>query len=119
MSSTVRSYGFIAVLNSPISADDREELHERLWQQEGYIGTNYDGTLVFCDFNRNKSRSERENVYGLFIGQQDMDRDALPRECHKCGLPMELETMKPYNCIWYNGGDCPLYSLTKEEFLKI
>lgn len=115
MSTTVRSYGFIAVLKQEA---DPGEVFDRLWNAKSPLGINNDGTLVYIDFNAKKSYSEREEIYGLFIGSQNMDVSEFYAECGKHGLFVDPETTKPYNCIWYNGSESDMAVLTKEEFLK-
>lgn len=115
MSTNVRSYGFIAVLKQEA---DPGEVFDRLWNAKSPLGVNNDGTLVYIDFNATKSYSERENIYGLFIGQSEEGRvHEFLTECNRFGLFVHAATVKPYNCIWYNGSDSDMANLTKEEFL--
>ena len=115
MSTTVRSYGFMAVLKQPV---DPGEVFDRLWTAKSPLGVNNDGTLVYIDFNETKPYSEREEIYGLFLGSKDMDISEFYAECGKHGLFVDPKTTKPYNCIWYNGADSDMAMLTKEEFSK-
>lgn len=117
MSDNVRSYGFIAVLKEPV--EDVPELSEKLWDGKSPIRINYEGTLIFADFSLLKPYSERSDIYGLWIGgHEEMDYGAVCLECRKYGLKIDMSTVKPYNCIWYNGSDSPMDQLTKEKFLN-
>lgn len=116
MSDNVRSYGFIAVLNEPV---DHEEFFDKAWKGQWPLMVNYDGTLVYSDHNASKSYRERTNVYGLFLGPTSAaDTKEFEGHCVAHGLSVDMTTIKPYTCIWYNGTDSDMSSLTKEEFLK-
>lgn len=122
MSSTVRQYGFVAVLKNTINDDEREAGNENQWENKTGIRVGYSGELVYIDFNYERSLPERENFYGLFIGSAK----PLPGESqedfaalmHRWMYDIEVDTIRPYSCIYYNGGDSPLDMLTKEEFLN-
>jgi len=116
MSSTVRQYGFIAALLNPIPENELEELHERLYDDKKGIGINYDGSLVYFDANRTKSFRERENIYGLWIGNSDTNPEKFLKTISEYGFEIILESLKPYNCIYYNGSDSPLDMLEKKDF---
>jgi hypothetical protein len=116
VSDNVRSYGFIAVLKKPIA--DISEISDKLWREKSPIQLNYEGTLVYIDFNLRKSYAERTDFYGLFIGSEEMDPGELTIEAAKHGLDIDESTIKPYTCVWYDGVDSPLGTLEKEEFLK-
>lgn len=116
MSDNVRSYGFIAILKEPVA--DVSELSDKLWTDKSPLLLNYEGTLVFVDFNLRKSYAEQTDFYGLFIGNEEMDPAELTIESMKYGLDIDEATIKPYTCVWYNGVDSPMDTLTKEEFLK-
>lgn len=118
MSSTVRSYGFIAILRVPVS-EAQETFTEMLSTEKSDLGITYDGKLLYVDFNNNKRLFDREDFYGLFIGSNDQDPKAFIEEAAKRGLSIDLLTLKPYNCIWYTGSDNPVNELTKEEFLRV
>lgn len=118
MSSTVRQHGFIAVLARPILKEDREELSEKLYEEGSKLDFNGDGTLVFFDVNRHADIDVREDIYGLFFGHDVSHRATMEAELLKYNLLINGYTMRPYNCIYYNGGDSPLWDLTKEEFLR-
>jgi hypothetical protein len=118
MSSTVRSYGFIAVLRVPILEDQRDDLNEKLYDEKSDIRVGYSGELLHIDFNRNKPYHIKEDIYGLFIGSDKYDPKGFLEEAGHHNLFVDLLTLRPYNCIWYNGTDNPVDMLTKEEFLK-
>jgi hypothetical protein len=118
VSDNVRSYGFIAVLKEPVHENDRDEICDKLFRNNSTLDLNIEGTLVYCDFNRTRSLRERENIYGLFIGTvNDMDAGLFFMNCRRAGLNIDVATIKPYNCIWYNGADSDMSMLTKNEFM--
>lgn len=119
MSTTVRQYGLIAVLQKPLSPEAREVIEERLYADKMHISTNYEGTLVFFDANKQKPYHVRENIYGLFLrapANAEL-RQVMYDELLKQNILIHGDTMQPYNCIYYNGSDSPLALLTKEKFL--
>jgi hypothetical protein len=115
MSENVRSYGFMAVLEVPV---DHADFHDKAWYDKSPLCVNYEGTLVYIDFNRMKSHHERENIYGLFIGDERLDASLFVSECRKYGLSVDQSSRRQYNCIWYNGSDSDMSLLTKKEFLS-
>lgn len=120
MSSTVRSYGFIAILKMPITnEDEREAFSEQSWEQERGLGMNMEGTLVFSDANAHQSSRIREDIYSLSVGNSGQDTAAKAKfiaDLATANLEIDVESIQPYNCIWYNGSDCPVILLTKKEF---
>jgi hypothetical protein len=117
MSDNVRSYGFIAVLKEPL--DDIEEISDKLWREKSLVQVNYEGTLAYIDFNKNQPFSVREDIYGLFIcPTKQADTIPFETECIAQGIPVDMSTAKPYNCIWYTGCESPMSCLKKEEFLE-
>lgn len=119
MSSTVRSYGFIAILSQPLTPAEREEFNEKQWSQNGPMRLNDEGTLLYIDFNEPKPSSAREDIYGLFYGRsQEETVDDFLREVSKLQLAIDTGCIEPYTCIWYNGSDNPVSLLRKEEFLN-
>lgn len=122
MSDNVRSYGFMAVLKEPLDEEALEKIHDKLWRENSFIRVNGEGTLVYSDESLLHSCEDRSDIYGLFLGLPDADLQKFYEECGKYGLfvsgAAEAETTKPYMCIWYNGCDSPMYTLTEEEFLR-
>lgn len=118
MSSTVRQHGFIAVLARPIPKDQREDLTEKLYDSKSNLNINYDGSLVYFDAFQHENIDVREDIYGLFFGHDVSHREQMEAELLKHNLMIDGHTMRPYNCIYYNGADSPLDELTKEEFLQ-
>lgn len=119
MSSDVRSIGFIAVLTSPVVDDAIEALGDALRAADSTLGINSDGTLIYSDVMANRPCADREDIYAFDIGHTgERSKDAFLRELAKAGIEVELGTVEPYSCIWYNGSDCPATLLTKEEFLS-
>lgn len=118
MSSTVRQYGFVAALLKPLNEEEREEANENLWSEKSDLSINYSGELLYVDFNANKSLDERENIYGLSLGSLAPEGlKEFVELAANSGFDLDLTTIQPYNCIYYNGGDSPLDMLTKEKLL--
>lgn len=121
MSTTVRSYGVIAILAVSVSDEARDELGEKFYSDKSDLGINYEGSLVYLDFNKNKRYSEREEFYGLSLGRDRVEGIADPaailtKECNKYGLVFDTSSIDTYNCIWYNGSDNPVDNLTLDQF---
>lgn len=121
MSTTVISQGYIAVLINPITDDEaREELSEKLYDDNSSLELNYEGTLLISDEYSLKSYSEREFYSDLFIvgGLSASGKERFIELANKAGLLIDINTIQPYTCVWYNGGDSPHSMMTKEEFLS-
>jgi hypothetical protein len=118
MSDTVRSYGFIGVLKSPVTID-LEELSERLWDAGSDLDITYAGGLAYIDFNRHANYCTRTNIYGLtFSGTTPKGSPTmLIDEAAKYGLEIDPATIRSFNCIWWNGSDNPVSMLKKDDFL--
>lgn len=117
MSDNVRSHGFIAVLKEPF--ENIEEISDKLWRENSELQVNCEGTLAYIDFNLRLPYAMRHDIYGLHIGAvRQADTIPFEAECQKYGMAVDMQTVKPYNCVWYNGCDSPMSELTKEEFLK-
>jgi hypothetical protein len=102
---------------SPIAEERREEQNEELWKEKSDIRIGYSGELLYVDFNQNKPYHEREDIYGLTVGDRGHDDQSFIDEAINRGLDIDGNTIKPYNCVWYNGSDNPVDMLTKAEFL--
>lgn len=83
------------------------------------IEVNYEGSLVYFDANRIKDWQERENIYGLWIGNCDNEPEDFLVAISNYDFKILPETLKPYNCIYYNGSDSPLAILKKADFLAM
>lgn len=121
MSTTVIQQGHVAVLLNPITDKDaREELSEKLYDDKTILEINYEGTLLFSDVNRAKSYSEREFCGDLFVvGKLDeAGRNEFLEQATIAGLHIDVSTIQPYTCIYYNGCDSPRDMMTKAEFLE-
>lgn len=116
MSETVRSYGFVAALKEPVPKEQQEALSEKMYEERSKVMFTEHG-LVFIDYN--SQAEERHDYHGLWIGNSDKDPDDLVREAYKYGLEVDQWTIMPYNCVWYNGGDCPLWTMKRSTFLQI
>jgi hypothetical protein len=123
MSENVRSYGYMAVLVTPLNSEQREEILDKLhdYRSKNPLMINYEGTLVYTDYNKVKAYRERSNIYGLNLGKDATEMesaDAFIVRTNNEDLAAEASTVHPYNCIWYNGADSDMSSLTKDEFLR-
>lgn len=121
MSSTVKSYGFMAVINSDKFLDEevREEFQENSYNEKSDLSITYDGTIIYSDVNSHADYSTREYFYGFEVGT-NMNETNLKKflsECEKYGIEIDHTTIAPYSCIWYNGSDCPVDEYTKEELI--
>lgn len=120
MSTTVKGYGFVAVLDDPLTEEEREELCETLWENQSKLCINYEGTLVYIDFNKHEPYSVREDIYGLTLGETTQEgRDKFYDELYRNGLTITVGTIQPYEEIWHNGGDSNIDLLTLDTYLQI
>lgn len=119
MSSTVRSYGFVALLNDPLTEEECEELSEELYDNKSRLNINYEGTLVYIDFNQHEPYDVREDIYGLIIGNTTAEGEQkFIKALEDNGLVITAGTIQPYDEIWYNGADSHISTLTAEEYRK-
>lgn len=119
MSSTVKSYGFVAVLDTPIPEDEQEDLSELLYESKSKLRINYEGTLIYMDFNLHEPYDVRENIYTMTIGETTKEGRALfTKAIYTADLTIAVGTIQPYEEIWYNGSDSVISCLTKEEYLS-
>lgn len=121
MSSTVRGYGYVAKLRVPLKDDgpgSREEVQDALWAAKSGLGINYEGTLLFIDFNEEQSLRHREaDVLHLFLGD-DGNQRALLQGAIKHGLEIVTDTIVPFSCVWYTGVDNPMNTLKLKDFMQ-
>lgn len=118
MSDTVRSYGFVVPLTTPLSRQDCSDLNDELWNADSILRINHEGTLLYSDFNLTKSFSERTDIYFFSLGPGNQDETVADMQAaaEAEGLTFDSDAAVPYNCIWYNGGDSPIDALTLAEF---
>src|SRR6478736_1441193 len=104
MSTTVKGYGLVAALDDPLTEEEREELCETLWENQSKLCINYEGTLVYIDFNKQEPYSVREDIYGLTLGETTQEgRNKFYDELWRYGLTITIGTLQPYEEIWHNG----------------
>lgn len=119
MSSTVRSYGFVALLDDPLTEEECEDLSEALYEDKSCLNINYEGTLVYIDFNAHAPYSVREDIYGLTLGNTTAEGEQkFIKALMDNGLVIAVGTIQPYDEIWYNGADSHISTLTAEEYRK-
>jgi hypothetical protein len=119
MRGTVRSYGFIGVLASPITKNIGS-FSERLWEANSDLDITLDGELVFLDYNRNASYETRSNVFFVSFGgetAQGTEWD-LFEEAAKYGLHLHPKSIRSFNCIWSSSKNNPISLLKKSVFLS-
>lgn len=115
MSRIDRSYGFIAVLETPFSEEERENIEERFWEDKSNLHITYDGRCVYYDFNKNE---DENSIYFTQIGSSDLDLSKFENELKRFQLLIKPNTTKPFNCIYYNGSDNPISMLTLEQVVN-
>jgi hypothetical protein len=114
MSSNVRSYGLMAILDPAI--ERTEEFSEKLYDENSLIQVNYEGTLVY--FDENISSDFRDDIYGLWFGLPESNMEVFTNELNRFGLKINSNTVRPFHCVWYNGSDSDMDMLSLEEFKK-
>ena len=119
MSYTQRSYGYIAVLENPFTKEQRDDLIEEFWEKgiDSKIGLTYDGGCVYYDFGQD---TDERDVYCTEVGKyphEDKLLDVLEL-WNKFNFSVDSNTIKPFNCIYYNGGDNPIDMLTAEQVIN-
>lgn len=120
MSSTVRSFGFLAILASPIeSSDEREELDEKLYDADSGLSINYEGTMVVYDMMRHKPMSDREDIYHFTIGAPaGATPETMAALLKTHGIEIVEGSTLPYSSIWYNGSDSPMDSIKVVDYRR-
>lgn len=110
MSETVRVQGYIAKLVKPFSDDERDAFME---ENDWTPGLNYEGTLFYVG-------DQLDDIYDLTIGNYIPDNfDRIVKAAEKFGVEIDENSIRPFDCIYYNGGDCPIDMLTVEEYDSI
>ena len=115
MSGIDRSYGFIAILETPFSEEEREAIEERFYEDKSNLSITYDGQCVYYDFNKD---GDENSIYFTQIGSSDSDLSKFENELNRYQLLIKSNTTKPFNCIYYNGCDNPIDMITKEKVLN-
>lgn len=124
MSTTVRSYGFMALMVTPLTReqmygpDDCSGLVEDLYDKKINLNLTYDGTIVYSDMLQHAPYSQREAFDVFYIGSETEagSKTEFLQLCAQHGLDIHPNTIQPYVCIWYNGSDSPMSTLEKAEF---
>lgn len=119
MSGTVRSYGFIGVLKTPIT-QHIGSVSERLWEANTDLDITQNGELVFLDYNRNADHETRSNLFFMSFGGEITKGNPqdLFLESTKHGLEVIPETIRSFNCIWSLKKNNPISLLKKTDFLS-
>lgn len=120
MSTTVRGHGYVARLKNKLNKEQVEELSDLLWESKSNLKINYEGTLVYYDFLRDKPLSIREDIYVRNVGKpESLDREEdLKVAAAKQNLEL-LDGILPFFCIWYTGSDAPMDLMELKEFEEI
>lgn len=111
MSETVRVQGFIAKLVKPFSGDE-DEYDEFMAENDWEPGLNYEGTLFYVG-------ATQDDIYGLTIGNNLSAKFDIIKDAEKYGLEIDKTSIRPFDCIYYNGGDFPIDELTIEKYNSI
>lgn len=114
MSTTVRGYGWVALLASPVKKEEIEALSNKLWDEGSQLNINYEGTLAFFDYLQGKPTKEREGLEFVHVGHKGSVTD-LADACSKYGLKI-MGLALPFNAIWNTSCDNPMNELTRDEF---
>lgn len=101
MSCDVACYGFVAELETPLTAEEAEN-----FDVEGFR-VNYEGTLIRHEIVRQKDNSHVSVVFG-------------EGKTHGVTFPLPVvREVKPFVDVYYNRGDAPMDVLTVEDFRRI
>ena len=115
MSTTVKLEGFVAALLNPIlDSQKREDLDEDLYDQKTNLSINYEGTLIYL------SKSDKD-FYGLTLGAESstpLDTKSFVNKCAEYGVEIVVDSIRPFQEIYYNGTDSLINMLTLEKFMN-
>jgi hypothetical protein len=118
MRGTVRSYGFVGVLKSPVT-HNIAAMSALLWEANTDIDITQNGELVFLDYNRNADYETRSNLFFMSFGGEAAKGD--PRDltagAAAYGLFVLPQTIRSFNCIWSSSKNNPISLLKKPDFL--
>ena len=116
MSYTQRSYGYIAVLENPFTEEQRDDLMEEFWEKgiDSKIGLTYDGNCVNYDIDQDTDEIDINFTEVDKHPHEDKLLDVLEL-WNKFNFSIDSNTIKPFNCIYYNGSDNPIDMLTAEQ----
>lgn len=109
MSETVASSGLMVPLLSKQPKNVVYEWNDLLYDQGSTVRINYEGTLAYTDIGG--------EVYGITFGFRDQLGDF--DDLLQFNIGVDLNKVRPYNCVWYNGADSYMDDMTLEEFLKM
>lgn len=112
MSETVASSGLMVPLLSKQPKNVVYEWNDLLYDQGSLVKINYEGTLAYTD--------DGGEVYGITFGSRDhqIKLDEFD-DLLQFNIGVDLNKVRPYNCVWYNGADSYMDDITLEEFLKM
>lgn len=110
MSDNVHSQGYFGKLKQPVGDDNNgvwESISEHLQKHDLYL--NYEGTMIFSD--------NQSNTYdcGLIFVKPDGAREFRDL-CLKAGY--DVDPVKHYTCIWYNGSDSTMAEAKVKEVFE-
>lgn len=102
MSDNVVSYGFLAMVEQPITqALERENMGEHLYFEHD-LHLSYSGTIIYTEMTRN----DDPNVSCMMLSHgNDADRNAFLEKCKAAGIIVDPSTVRAYKSRWYNGAD--------------
>lgn len=122
MSTTLLCYGVMVALKTKVSEEDRETLNDN-YSLTGFQ-LNYEGTVAYLDVNDADGRkySDREDIYKVLLfggSAKSPHMEAYAKLCrilNEAQLEADLFKARWFSCIWHDGSDSPLNTMTLAEF---
>lgn len=114
MSDNVLSYGYMAILVTPVGdhhTETWEELSDKL-QEETDLSLNYDGTVVYSDQCLD---TDSDAMFSLVMETPEM-RDEFMDAITAYGIEIISEP-RFYSCVWYNGSDSPMSEIHTKQLV--
>ena len=109
MSSNCITFGWMGALKEPISEESRDFVSERL--DEKGLGLNYEGTLVY----RVVEHDSLEEAFGIHV-LDNAGRNELFNDVWSMGFALDIESIRMFVDLWYNGVDSGHSDITLEQF---
>jgi hypothetical protein len=102
----------MAPLRNPVPRELREELSEKMYDDDSGLELSYDGSLVWLGIDLDED-------YGIsFCHTSDFTLDELIFAAADYNLIVLSEQARSFSCLWYNGADSNMSTMTVEEFLQ-
>lgn len=116
MSGDVFTRGWIGILKTPLTPEEREEFDENAYDNDSKLRVNYEGTLIYSD-----NIEPASNIYGITFHKKDVREQC---RLNDFILDVQAEDIQievgiyPYSMFWHNGGDSYVNLLTVDELIK-